>query len=147
MRDPRTIHATAFEEDLRRLIAGAGAGGRVNTACLACERCEGCSECTFCVGSTRLARCHYCSESVDCTECTHSVRCRGCLSCAHCVDSERCIGSAYLVRSLGCLGCTYCFGCVGLSRRDFHVLNEPYDRATYFEIVARLSRELRIVLP
>jgi hypothetical protein len=36
---------------------------------------------------------------------------------------------------------------VGLSRRDFHILNEPYDRAAYFELTARLARELRIELP
>jgi hypothetical protein len=52
------------------------------------------------------------------------------------------VESAYLVRSVGCAGCTYCFGCVGLQRRDFHILNEAYDRATYFEVTARLSRAL-----
>jgi len=26
-------------------------------------------------------------------------------------------------------------------------LNEPYDRATYFELTARLARELRVELP
>jgi hypothetical protein len=36
---------------------------------------------------------------------------------------------------------------VGLARRDFHILNEPYDRATYFELTARLARELRVELP
>jgi hypothetical protein len=51
------------------------------------------------------------------------------------------------VRSAACVGCAYCFGCVGLSRRDFHILNEPYDRATYFELSGRLARELRIDLP
>jgi len=51
------------------------------------------------------------------------------------------------VRSVGCSGCTYCFGCVGLSRRDFYILNEPYDRAAYFETTARLVRDLRLVLP
>ena len=63
------------------------------------------------------------------------------------MDSERCLSSAYLVRSSGCTGCNYCFGCVGLSRRDFHILNEPYDRATYFELTSRLARELRIESP
>ncbi len=51
------------------------------------------------------------------------------------------------MRSTACVGCAYCFGCVGLSRRDFHILNEPYDRAAYFELTARLARELRIELP
>jgi hypothetical protein len=40
--------------------------------------------------------------------------------------------------------CTYCFGCVGLSHRDFFILNEPYERAAYFETTARLARELGI---
>jgi len=30
--------------------------------------------------------------------------------------------------------------------RDFHILNQPYDRATYFEMTSRLAVELRIVL-
>jgi hypothetical protein len=75
------------------------------------------------------------------------VRSTGCLGCQHCIESDRCAGSAYLVRSVECTGCTYCFGCVGLNRRDFHILNERYDRATYFETAARLARELRLVLP
>ncbi len=50
------------------------------------------------------------------------------------------------MRSVGCNGCSYCFGCVGLSRRDFHILNEAYDRATYFEITARLARELGVAI-
>ena len=28
------------------------------------------------------------------------------------------------------------------ARRDFHILNEPYERAAYFEITRRLSQEL-----
>jgi hypothetical protein len=60
------------------------------------------------------------------------------------MECERCIGSAYLVRCVGCSGCTYCFGCVGIARRDFHILNEPYDRTTYFEITRRLARDLRL---
>jgi hypothetical protein len=36
---------------------------------------------------------------------------------------------------------------VGLSRRDFCILNEQYDRASYFEIAMSLARDLRISLP
>jgi len=43
---------------------------------------------------------------------------------------------------VGCVGCTYCFGCVGLHRKDFHILNRAYDRATYFAEIAKLAREL-----
>ena len=41
-------------------------------------------------------------------------------------------------------GCSYCFGCVGLSQRDFHILNEPYGRRDYFAIAKRLTQELRL---
>jgi hypothetical protein len=33
---------------------------------------------------------------------------------------------------------------VGLSKKDFHILNEPYDRQTYFEVAGKLARELGI---
>ncbi|HEY1693960.1 MAG TPA: hypothetical protein VGG39_17455 [Polyangiaceae bacterium] len=135
-----------FEAAFRKLVSGA-ARSSANVGCLQCDRCERCTECTFCVGSKGLARSHYCVESSDCTDCAHCVRCAGCLACQHCVDSERCVGSAYLVRSVSCSGCTYCFGCVGLGRRDFHILNEPYDRAAYFAVAGQLARDLRIALP
>lgn len=46
------------------------------------------------------------------------------------------------MRSTLCTQSSYLFGCVGLHKKDFHILNEPYDRQTYFATVARLSREL-----
>jgi hypothetical protein len=134
-----------FEAALRRLLSKSGRASE-NVSCLACDQCERCSECTFCSLSKGLVRCHYCADCADCADCAHCVRSTGCLACQHCVETDRCIGGAYLVRSVGCIGCTYCFGCVGLSRRDFHVLNEPYDRATYFELTRRLARELRIAM-
>jgi hypothetical protein len=140
MPDARTLSAPQFEAALRALSAGAVRDGNVD--CLACERCERCRACTFCVDSTGLSHCHYAADCADCVDCSHCTGCRGCSSCQHCVLSEDCVGSAYLVRSVGCSGCSYCFGCVGLQRRDFCILNEAYDRATYFEVTTRLSREL-----
>lgn len=113
-----------------------------NEACVECARCQGCSGCTFCQDSTRLVRCHFC---VRCESCSDSSHCRGSrrlIDCQHCVDSEDCAQSAYLVRCVSLTSCQYCFGCVGLSGKDFHVLNEPCDRKTYFALTSRLSREL-----
>ena len=135
------MNRSEFEAALKKLVTEAGA--RVdNQRCLACERCERCTDSTFCKESKGLSRCNYCVRSTDCVDSSHLTDCVGCLSSTHCVASQRCTGSAYLVRSIGCVGCTYCFGCVGLHKKDFHILNEPYDRATYFERVAKLSREL-----
>ena len=46
--------------------------------------------------------------------------------------------------SQDCSSCTYCFGCVGLVRKEFHILNEPYDRKTYFKLVKALMAELAV---
>ena len=37
-----------------------------------------------------------------------------------------------LVRCLDCSSCNYCFGCVGLYKTDFSILNQRYDRAAVF---------------
>jgi hypothetical protein len=84
----------------------------------------------------------YCVDCHGCTESSHCARSRDLHGCMHCSDSERCRSSAYLVRSVDCSGCTYCYGCVGLTRKDFHILNEPYDRSTYFDMVKKLDRAL-----
>ena len=42
--------------------------------------------------------------------------------------------SAYLVLSRNLSDCNYCFGCVGLSKKDFHILNVAFPRKEYFEI-------------
>jgi hypothetical protein len=49
-----------------------------------------------------------------------------------------------LIKCTGCSDCNYCFGCVGLSGKDFHILNEPYGRTEYFALIGKLSRELGI---
>ena len=138
-----SLRRTARE--MRALADDRAAGD--NLGCLACDGCHRCRECTFCVDSRGLARCHYCAGSQDCVDCSHCASCQACSSCQHCALTDTCVSCAYLVRSTGCTGCTYCFGCVGLSRRDFCILNEPYDRATYFAVTGRLARELGIGLP
>jgi hypothetical protein len=52
------------------------------------------------------------------------------------------VRSTQLVRCVDCVDCSYCFGCVGLVKKDFHILNKPYDRSAYFALTAKLAREL-----
>ena len=127
-----------FEAGLRSLTS-AHARATTNVGCLACERCERCTESTFCTDSKWLTRCAYCANCSDCSDSTHCRRSLSCFSCNHCDDCERCTGCAYVGRSIACSGCTYCFGCVALVKKDFHILNEPYDRQTYFAIVKQLT--------
>jgi hypothetical protein len=138
---PVAMTRNEFETELRRLLSEHGARTG-NQGCVECTGCELCIDCSFCRASKSLLRCHYC---VDCERCSDSTHCRGgreLISCHHCTAAERCRSSSYLVRSVDCDGCTYSFGCVGLSRKDFHILNKPYERSAYFALVTRLSREL-----
>lgn len=130
-----------FEAELRKLIQNFETGTG-NERCVACVSCERCVDCTFCRNSKALQRCHYCVDTQRSSDSTHCRGCRDLIACSHCVASERCTQSSYLVRSVDCTGCTYCFGCVGLVRKDFHILNQPYDRSTYFKLTAKLMREL-----
>ena len=139
--DPAELSVRDFEARYRELVLGVAKHSR-NESCMECERCRACSGCTFCKDSERLVRCHFCVRCVMCTESLHCRGSRGLIGCQHCVDCDSCTQSSYLVRCVALSSCQYCFGCVGLSGRDFHVLNEPYDRKTYFELTQRLAREL-----
>jgi len=62
----------------------------------------------------------------------------------HGTKSTSCLRSQYIVLCERCTDCSFCFGCVGLHGRDYHILNEPYDRETYFRLTTALKRELRL---
>ncbi len=130
-----------LEQAFRQLVQ-AHASRSGNERCIECAQCERCVECTFCRRSVDLVRCHYCIEVHHAMDCTHCQRGRDLIRCTHCQDSARCTGSAYLEHCLDCSDCNYCFACVGLNKREFHVLNEPYSRSDYFKLTAQLQREL-----
>jgi hypothetical protein len=138
-----TIDRATFERRFRELSQTFDTQ-KDNRGCVQCQRCERCVDCTFCVECKDTMRSTYCSQLIDCTGCTKCVNCQNCNDCQHCIDAKRCLRCAYVIQSVGCSDCTYCFGCIGLIKKDFHILNEPYDRSVYFSIVSRLSRELGI---
>lgn len=141
--DLATLTKRAFFDEHQRLVRGFAADpGNPNS--YACTDCERCTACMFCNASQNCYRCTHCNRCRDCAECTHCVDCVTCRACAYCVQSELCTGSAYLTLSKNCSDCTYCFGCVGLSKKDFHILNQPYSRREYFQIVKHLQDELGI---
>jgi hypothetical protein len=135
------MNKAEFEAELRKLLQSADTRTE-NERCVQCVGCERCIDCTFCKNSKGLSRCHYCVDSQRCADSTHCRLSRDLVGCNHCVASERCTQCKYVVRSIDCTECTYCFGCVGLNKKDFHILNKPYDRGTYFKITNQLAREL-----
>jgi hypothetical protein len=60
------------------------------------------------------------------------------------VQSEHCATSAYLYFSRSLSDCNYCFGCVGLAKKDFYILNQPFGRQEYFELTNKLKREFNL---
>lgn len=117
---------------------------RLNPGSYACSGCEKCTSCMFSTGCTGCYRCTHCADCEGCTHSSHSAACVACHGCAYCINSSDCTGGAYLVRCSACADCTYCFGCVGLVKREFCILNVPYSRQDYFDLVKQLSAELTI---
>lgn len=107
-----------------------------------CEGCARCAGCMFCTQCSDCTKCTYCTDCTHCTKCTHCTDCAHTHASAYCVASSNCTGSQYLILCRACDDCTFCFGCVGLKEREFHILNQPYDRKTYFKVVTRLKKEL-----
>jgi hypothetical protein len=137
------LSADEFEAQYRELLR-LHETSAVNDRCVECQHCRGCTQSTFCRHSQHLVRCHYCVECDGCTDCSHCQASRGLLSCHHCTDTDTSMGSSYLVRCSNMTQCNYCIGCVGLSQKDYHVLNQPYDRSAYFELSRQLLRALRL---
>lgn len=130
----------AFTAELARLQKTLPERG--NPGCFNVERCENCSHCQFSTGCKNCHRCSYSTQCTGCTHCTHIERSVDCHQSSHLVDSQRCVESHYLVLCQDCAECNYCFGCVGLVRKEFHILNQPYDRKTYFARVKALKAEM-----
>lgn len=135
------MNKSEFEAELRKLIQSSEARTE-NERCVQCVGCERCIDSTFCKNSKGLSRCHYCVDSQRCADSTHCRASRDLVRCNHCVASERCTQCSYVYKSIDCTECSYCFGCVGLNKKDFHILNKPYDRGTYFKVIKQLSKEL-----
>jgi hypothetical protein len=130
-----------FERAFRELVEQHGKRSD-NERCIECHGCAACADCTFCKSSKRLVRCNYCVEVEESVDCNHCFGSRALVGCTHCNASERCSRSAYLEQCVDCDDCRYCFGCVGLSSREFHILNRRYEKSEYFKITGQLRRDL-----
>ncbi len=115
-----------------------------NPGSYACEGCQRCANCMFCKDCDSCYQCTHCTRCELCNNCSHCVDSKSCHACAYCVQCENCTNSAYLVLCRNLSDCNYCFGSVGLSKKDFHILNVPFPRTEYFRVVGKLRKELGI---
>ncbi len=134
------MNRTEFQAELQRLQRELGAG-QENAGSFQSASCEGCLRCMFCSACRNCYRCTHCRDCEALTGSSHCLRCTSCHDCSHCEDAEACTASAYLVHCFNCNECTYCYGCVGLSKKEFHILNVPYSRTEYFKLVKQLGSQ------
>jgi hypothetical protein len=132
-----------FMDELGRLVENFSADPG-NPGSYGCTGCSRCTSCTFCKDCDGCYACTYCVRCELCAECSHCVDSKNCQGCAYCVRSEHSTQSAYLLLCRNLSNCNYCFGCVGLDRKDFHILNVPFERSEYFRIVERLKKDLGV---
>ena len=103
------------------------------------DNSERCHACMFTTHSQDCFHCTYCDHCKECSDCTHCAHCTNCSSSSYCVRSHHCVKSSYVLVSQHCYECLFCFGCVGLVKKEFHILNQPFPKKTYFELVEQLK--------
>jgi hypothetical protein len=135
-----------FEAEHQRLLRQFGESGE-NPGSFSCQGCQNCASCMFCVDCAGSYRCTHSTRCRDSSHLTHCEDCQNCHGCAYCARCENCSGSSYLVLCRSCSDCTYCFGCVGLSKKDFHILNVKYTKNEYFRLVRALQAEMKLSRP
>ena len=127
-----------FERELKALLQAAH-NGTENPGSYKSDDCERCYDCMFTTGSVQCYQCTYCADCTSCTNCTHCRSCVDTHTSNYCVGSQRVTGSSYVIHSQDCHDCLFCFGCVGLVKKEFHILNQPFRRDEYFRIVNDLK--------
>lgn len=98
-----------------------------------------CPRCMFTTNSADCVNCTYCDACTFCSACTHCKRSEHCHASSYCVDARHCVQCSYVVMSEHCTECVFCFGCVGLVKKEFHILNRPFPRKVYFQLLKELK--------
>lgn len=72
----------------------------------------------------------FCSGLFDSNNCfysTNTTRSSNVKYCYHCTTSQN------VEYCIDCYNCENCFGCVGLNRKKFHIMNQEYSEAEYWQ--------------
>jgi hypothetical protein len=57
--------------------------------------------------------------------------------CNHCYTSDN-----NLEYCAECMSCSDCFACVGLRKKQYHILNKPYPKEEYFKMVEKIKKHM-----
>lgn len=140
MADEIPLSKSGFERALRELVTKTKTS-RENPGSYKCEGSQRCYGCMFTTDSVDCFNCTYCDSCEQCSGCTHCKDSVGCHDCSYCVNSQNCSNSSYLIMSEDCTDCVFCFGCVGLNKKEFHILNQKFKRDEYFKKLEVLEKE------
>ena len=96
---------------------------------------EDCYYSTYLHRSKDVVDCFFTFDSEYCYECIDCYRCNRLQHSQYC---ENCNSSMYL---FSCKSCTDCLGCVNLVQKQYHILNEPYAKIEYENIMQKLKTD------
>ena len=111
-----------------------------------------CSHGYLLFGSNNSNNCYYSSELSHCESCVDCDRLGACKSCYDSQLSQSCERCAFADFSVECRDCTFvfgcreckdCLGCVGLTGKQYCILNEQLSKDEYFRRVSTLNIHIR----
>ena len=85
----------------------------------------------------------------DCWDCTHIQDCQNCYNLMSAFNCYNVDSTWWAVDSSDCaygfcvLSSQNCYGCVYLKRKQYHILNKPYQKEEYFKKIAEIEADLR----
>ncbi|MEK7528649.1 MAG: hypothetical protein AAB592_02700 [Patescibacteria group bacterium] len=111
--------------------------------CFACFDINKCEDCMYMNNTIECRDCMDCSNfyfdnelSYECVAGTYCYNCNFCYSVFESQNMEYCEQ---------CYNSSDCFGCIGLKRKQYYILNKPHSKEDYFkkkaEIIAALQQE------
>lgn len=103
-----------------------------------CYGCVSCEDCGYLIGGFDSSDC-WVGWGINSELCYQSVgsSLRNCHFCYHTYNCSSCFYS-FMMNS----DCNHCFGCVGLVKKSYCILNRQYSRADYFDLLPRIVAHL-----
>ena len=90
-----------------------------------CTKAKNCYDCFSLDHSELCLECDTSYELYDCLFCTYTVKLKNCRYCGQCVSLNN------------------CFGCVGLKKKDYYILNKKYSKEEYFELLEKIEEHMK----
>jgi hypothetical protein len=110
--------------------------------CKDCHNCNTISESEDCWNSIRAMRK---KSDIDSSNSWYSELTGNCSGCSHCYALKYCSWSTsrYSEYLDLCLECEYCFGCVGLKKKKYCILNKQYTKDEYETLKNKIIADMR----